>query len=156
MSDAVAPDNTPTSNPIMKKALLWSALVAVAIAVIGATVGGLVAGVPGIAGALLGAALALVFMGITAASILLGNRFAQGEQFVGIFFGIVLGGWLLKLVLFIAVVAILRGQEWFDSVVLFICLVAGVLGSLTVDVIVAARSRMPYVSDAKVPTASSE
>jgi NAD(P)-dependent dehydrogenase (short-subunit alcohol dehydrogenase family) len=33
---------------------------------------------------------------------------------------------------------------------------AGVLGSLTVDVIVAARSRMPYVSDAKLPTTSSE
>ena len=65
--------NTPTSNPVMKRALVWGGLLALVIMVVGAIVGGIVAGWPGVASALVGTALAVVFMGITAASILLAN-----------------------------------------------------------------------------------
>ena len=58
--------------------------------------------------ALVGTLMAVVFMGITAASILLANRFASSDVFVGVFFGIVLGGWLLKFVVFIVLVVVLR------------------------------------------------
>ena len=58
--------------------------------------------------ALIGTLMAVVFLGITAASILLANRFASSDLFVGVFFGIVLGGWLLKFVVFIVLVVVLR------------------------------------------------
>jgi hypothetical protein len=106
--------------------------------------------------ALLGTLIAVVFMGITGASILLANRFAGSDVFVGAFFGIVLGGWLLKFILFIVLVVALRGADWLDPVVLFLAIVAGVIGSLVVDVLVVARSRLPYASDAKLPPAPSD
>jgi hypothetical protein len=100
--------------------------------------------------------MAAVFMGITAASILLANRFASSEVFVGAFFGIVLGGWLLKFILFIVLVVMLRDADWLNPVVLFVSIVAGVIGSLVVDVLVVARSRLPYASDAQLPPAPSD
>ena len=82
-------------------------------------------------------------MGITAASILLANRFAGGDLFVPAFFGIVMGGWLLKLIVFVVLVFVLKAQPWVQPVVLFLSVVAGVIGSLVVDVVVVMRSRMP-------------
>lgn len=143
--------HTPTSNPVMKRALAWGGLLALVIMVIGAIVGGIVAGWPGVASALVGTALAVVFMGITAASILLANRFAGGDMFVPAFFGIVMGGWLLKLVVFVVLVFVLRAQPWVQPVVLFASVVAGVIGSLVVDILVVMRSRMPYASDVVLP-----
>ena len=118
-------DRTPTSNPVLRRALL-------------------------------GTLIAVVFMGITAASILLANRFAGSDLFVGAFFGIVLGGWLLKFILFIVLVVLLRDAEWLDPVVLFLAIVAGVIGSLVVDVLVVARSRLPYASDTQLPPPPSD
>ena len=115
-----------------------------------------VAGTEGLLSALLGTLIAVVFMGITAASILLANRFAGSDVFVGAFFGIVLGGWLLKFILFIVLVVLLRGAEWLDPVVLFLAIVAGVIGSLVVDVLVVARSRLPYASDTQLPPPPSD
>jgi hypothetical protein len=144
-------DRTPTSNPVLRRALLWGGILAAVIAVVGGVIGFAVAGVEGLVSALLGTLIAVVFMGITAASILLANRFAGSDVFVGAFFGIVLGGWLLKFILFIVLVVLLRGADWLDPVVLFLAIVAGVIGSLVVDVLVVARSRLPYASDTQLP-----
>ncbi len=46
---------------------------------------------------------------------------------------------------------VLRDQPWINPVVLFLSLIAGVIGSLVLDVIVVSRSRIPYVSDARLP-----
>ena len=145
------PDRTPTSNPVLRRALLWGAVLAAVIAVVGGVIGFAVAGVEGLVSALLGTLMAVVFMGITAASILLANRFAGSDIFVGAFFGIVLGGWLLKFVIFIILMVLLRGADWIDPVVVFLAIVAGVIGSLVVDVLVVARSRLPYASDTQLP-----
>lgn len=141
-----------SSNIVLKRSLKYGALLAAAIAVVMGVVGGLVAGGPGIAGALVGTGMALVFLGITAASILIANRFTGSDLFVGAFFGIVLGSWLVKFVLFIILSLVLKGQPWIDPTILFISIVVGVVGSLLVDVIVVARSRLPYVSDPAAPT----
>ena len=145
-----------SSNIVLKRALKYGALLAVAIAVVMGIIGLLVAGGPGIAGALVGTGMALVFLGITAASILLANRFTGSDLFVGAFFGIVLGSWLVKFVLFIVLSIVLKGQPWIDPTILFISIVVGVVGSLLVDVIVVARSRMPYASDLGAPTPSAD
>jgi hypothetical protein len=46
---------------------------------------------------------------------------------------------------------VLKGQPWIDPLILFISIVVGVVGSLLVDVIVVARSRVPYASDVVMP-----
>jgi hypothetical protein len=129
------------------------AVLALVIAVVGATIGGLVAGGVGVVSALIGTVMAVVFMAITAASILVANRFAGNEAAIGAFFGIVLGGWLLKFVVFLVLVFVLKDQPWIDPVVLFLSIVAGVIGSLVVDAVVVLKSRMPYVSDVALPPA---
>ncbi|GAA2040127.1 hypothetical protein GCM10009819_26900 [Agromyces tropicus] len=149
-------DRTPTSNPVLRRALVWGALIAAGIAVVGGILGFVLAGPEGLVGALIGTLMAMVFMGITGASILLANRFAGSDAFVGAFFGIVLGGWLLKFIVFIVLVVLLRGADWLDPVVLFLSIVAGVIGSLVVDVLVVARSRLPYASDAQLPPPPSD
>lgn len=146
-----AADRTPTSNPVLRKALAWGGVLAAVIAVVGSILGFVFAGTEGLVSALVGTLMAAVFMGITGATILLANRFAGSDLFVGAFFGIVLGGWLVKFILFIVLVVVLRGAEWLNPTVLFLSIVAGVLASLVVDVLVVARSRMPYASDVQLP-----
>ncbi|TAM67595.1 MAG: hypothetical protein EPN48_13240 [Microbacteriaceae bacterium] len=141
----------PTANPVLKRALRYGAILALAIAVVVGVIGGIVAGGPGVAGALIGTAMALVFTGITAVSILLANRFTGSDLFVGAFFGIVLGSWLVKFVVFIVLSLALKGQPWLNPLILFISIVAGVIGSLIVDLVVVARSRVPYASDVELP-----
>jgi hypothetical protein len=149
-------DRTPTSNPVLRRALAWGGLLAAIILVVSAVLGLVFAGLPGLFGALIGTIMAVVFMGITAASILLANRFAGSDLFVGAFFGIVLGGWLLKFIVFIVLVVLLRDATWLDTTVLFLSLVAGVIASLVVDVLVVAKSRLPYASDVELPKPPAE
>jgi hypothetical protein len=149
-------DRTPTSNPVLRRALAWGGLLAAIILVVSGVLGLVFAGLPGLFGALIGTIMAVVFMGITAASILLANRFAGSDLFVGAFFGIVLGGWLLKFIVFIVLVVLLRDATWLDTTVLFLSLVAGVIASLVVDVLVVAKSRLPYASDVELPKPPAE
>jgi hypothetical protein len=131
----------------MRRILLYASILALAVGVIGAVIGYAVSGTPGIIGAVIGAAIALIFPGITAASILFANRYSRSPQFIGIFFGVVMGGWLLKFIAFLAVVFLLRDQGWLNTQVLFLTMVVAVIGSLTIDVLVVARSRISVVSD---------
>ena len=149
-------DRTPTSNPVFRRALAWGGVLAGVLLVVGGLLGYVFAGTEGLVGSLIGTLMAVVFMGITAASILLANRFASSDVFVGVFFGIVLGGWLLKFIVFIVLVVVLRDAVWLNPTVLFLSLVAGVIASLVVDVIVAAKSRIPYVSDVDLPKAPTD
>ncbi|MEV1130827.1 hypothetical protein [Agromyces sp. NPDC049794] len=146
-------DRTPTSNPVLRRALLWGAALAAVVLVVSGILGLVFAGTEGLVSALIGTLMAAVFMGITAASILFANRFASSDVFVGAFFGIVLGGWLLKFIVFIVLVVLLRGADWLNPTVLFLSLVAGVIASLVVDVLVVTKSRMPYASDVRLPKA---
>ncbi|WP_426515887.1 hypothetical protein ACPPVQ_14895 [Diaminobutyricibacter sp. McL0618] len=141
----------PSSEPVLRNVLKWGGFLAIGIAIVGAVVGYLFAGWIGVTSALIGTAMAVVFLGITAASILLANRFFGSDIYVPVFFGIVLGGWLLKFVLFIILAFALKGQPWINPAVMFLTLIAGVLGSLVVDVLVVFRSRMPYASDVTLP-----
>jgi len=130
-------------NKVMRTALKWDAIIVAGIAVVAVVIGAIAAGGVGVTSALIGAAMGLVFLGITAASILFANRYAGGELFAAIFFAIVLGGWIIKFVVFIVVAVLLRHQPWVNAYVLFLSVIAGVLGSLVVDVVVVLRSRIP-------------
>lgn len=140
-----------TAAPVLRRVLAYGGILTIVIAVAGSIVGYLAVGWIGVVSALIGTVMALVFMGITAASILLASRFAGEPVSLGAFFGIVMGGWLLKFIVFLVLIFTLRDQSWISPVVLFICFVAGVVGSLAVDVHVVAKFRMPYVSDVQLP-----
>ncbi|HEV7849175.1 MAG TPA: hypothetical protein VGO88_07615 [Mycetocola sp.] len=139
------------SAEILKASLKWGGVLAVAIAVVGGGLGYLFDGSRGLTSALIGTAMSILFLGITAASILFANRWFGTDLFVPIFFGIVMGGWLVKFVLFLVLAVLLRDQPWINPTVLFLSIIAGVIAALTVDVIVVSRSRMPYVSDISLP-----
>lgn len=139
----------PASQPVLARALRVAAMVGIAQLVLLSIVGFLVAGMPGLIGAVLGSAISIVFLGLTAASILIGNRFSGSDFFVVLFFVIVLGTWLVKFAAFIVAALLLRDQPWLNPTVLFVSIIVGVLVSLVVDMVVVAKSRLPYASDVK-------
>jgi hypothetical protein len=140
-----------SAAPLFRRILAYGGILAAAIAVVGSVAGFFVAGGTGVASALIGAAMALVFLGITAASILVALRVANGQMLSGAFFGIVMGAWLIKFVIFIVLLLLLKGQPWVQTGVLFLTLVVAIIGTLAVDLIVIARSRLGYVSDVNLP-----
>jgi hypothetical protein len=153
MSTASPAEPRPVSStPVLRTALTWGAIVAGALAVVGAIVGFLVGGGEGLASALAGVVVAAVFLGITAGSILIANRWFGDALYVPIFFGIVLGGWIVKLVVFIVAMLLLREQPWIQPFVFYVALVVSVLAALAVDVVVLLRLRVPTVSDIALPS----
>ena len=157
MTEASAP-NTPrtprevSSNRLLRTTLLWSAIVTAGLAVVGAIVGFAVAGTSGLWSALVAVLLAAVFLGLTAGTILVANRWYGDPLYTPIFFGAVMGGWIVKFALFIVVLFVLRGAPWLNGTVFFVALVVSVIASLAIDVVVMLRMRVPHVGDVSLPT----
>lgn len=132
---------TPASK-VFGKALRLSALLVLVVAVLGSVTGYLFAGINGVLSALTGAGLALLFSGLTILSVSLGSKLPLGG-----FYGLVLGGWLLKLVLFAVVLGLLQDAEFVSGPVLFFALVGAILGGLGIDSYVALKARIPVVEN---------
>jgi len=133
---------TPASSAeqLFRRALIQGALLILAIASVGSIAGYLVDGQRGVTSALIGAALALGFTSLTLLSMIIGRKLSLAG-----FFGVVLGGWLVKLVGFAILVGSLRGAEFLNGPVLFFTLVAAILGSLVIDSIAVLSARIPVV-----------
>ena len=129
-----------SSTQVFAKALKLSALLVVSVAVICSIIGYLLVGIDGLWTALIGAAIALVFTSLTVLSVLFGARLPLGG-----FYGLVLGGWLLKIVLFAVLMAALQRMEFIHGPTLFFAIVLSVLGSLGIDSWVVLRSRIPTI-----------
>lgn len=140
-----------TVAPLLIRSLIAGAIVAGVVAVVAGSIGWVVAGLPGLLGGLLGAALSAVFLGLTALSFLLAGRVARGDGTSPLFFGVILGVWLLKLVAFVIAAIAFRSFDGVDPVVFFGAVIAAVIGSLVADVVALARSRIPYASDVRLP-----
>ena len=136
---------------VLGRALVYGAILTIGIAVVGSLVGYLVAGTPGLVSALIGAGLTALFMGFTALSIVIASKLTKDEPSSTLFFGIVLGMWLIKFVVFIAILVVLRDQPFIQPLVMFFSILAAVIGSLVVDVVAFLRSRVPYVGDIALP-----
>lgn len=145
-----------TVAPILTRALRYGGILALAVAVVAGLIGLLVAGVPGLLGGLFGAVLAALFLGITAVSMLVAGRVAHGDTTGPTFFGIVLGVWLLKLVVFVVAAILLGRLAWVDPYVFFFSVIAAVIGSLAADIVAFFRARVPYVSDVSLPGDSAD
>jgi hypothetical protein len=136
----LTPANTISS--LFKKALTYGALLVLGVTLLGSILGFVLAGANGIASALIGGALTLVFASTTAVSIWFGGRLNLGA-----FFAIVMGAWLLKIVIFMVLVATLKGASFVHGPTLFFTLVGSIIGSLALDSVLVLKARIPVVQD---------
>lgn len=130
--------HTLGSSQLFKRVLGWGAILIGGIALIASVLGYLLVGQKGLVSALIGASMALVFVSLTALSVWIGGKFSLGG-----FFGMVMGGWLLKVVLFLVLVGVLKRATFINGPTLFLTLVASILGSLAIDSLVFFRARLP-------------
>ena len=129
-----------TPEQLFNRVLGQGALLTGLIAGVGSLAGYLVEGTNGVVSALIGAALAFVFASLTVLSMLIGRRLSLAG-----FFGVVMGGWLIKLIGFALLARSLQGAEFINGPVLFFTLVAAILGSLVIDSIAVLSARIPVV-----------
>lgn len=145
---------TLTPAQVMERAMLWDFVAAAVVAVGGAVLGGVFAGLIGMISGLVGGAIVAALTAITLAAIRIARRRATGPENAVVFIVVVMGSWLLKLIVFIALALSLRGQSWIQPTTLFLTIIVGVAGSLIVEVMIVARSRVLYVPDAEESAAS--
>ena len=89
-------------------------------------------------------------MGLTATSFVVASRVAKLPEGIAVYYGIILGTFLIKLVVFLVLVISLRGAAWLNPTVFGFTIIAAVLGTLIVDSLALARGRVPY-TDAALP-----
>ena len=131
-----------SAQSIFKKVLIRGLALLAAIAVVAALIGFLVSGTAGLVSALIGAAMTLLFVSLTALSVLIGAKLPLGG-----FFGVVMGGWLVKIVSFMVLVSVLQGVAGLDRKVLGFTLIASILGSLALDAYTLLKSRQPIAEN---------
>ncbi|MCZ4068035.1 hypothetical protein PUW79_10045 [Microbacterium sp. NE2HP2] len=147
---------TLSSTPILRAALTWGLIVGAVVAVVAAVAGAVVAGPEGAWSGVIGAAVGVIFPALTALSILIANRWYGQDTFLPIYFGIVMGGWVVKFALVLVALLVISRIEWIVSPMFFFALVAAAIGAITVDLVVMARMRLPHVSDTTLPETNPE
>ncbi|MFC8731967.1 hypothetical protein ACFT5B_05860 [Luteimicrobium sp. NPDC057192] len=146
------PDETPAPKPVRKvvsseaatalfrRALRDVLVFLAAVTVVGVVVGAIFAGTKGVWGALLGAAVALVFSGTTVWSMWRSSHSSPAAML-----GIVAGSWLAKMVVLVVALVALQGQDFYSKPVFLVVVLVGVFGSVALDTINYQRARIPYV-----------
>jgi len=125
---------------VMLRVLKLGSLLVLGITLLGSVIGFLVAGQSGVLAAITGGGAAFVFTALTALSLLLGSKLGLGG-----FLGVVLGGWLIKMVLFLVLFSALTRADWltFESrPVIFFTVVAAVIGGLVLDTLIVTKARL--------------
>ena len=129
-----------SAEQLFKNVLGQTALLTGLIASLGSMAGFIVEGMNGVVSALIGAGLAFAFGALTVVSMMIGRKLSLAG-----FFGVVMGGWLIKLIGFALLARSLQGAEFINGPVLFLTLVAAILGSLVIDSIAVLSARIPVV-----------
>jgi hypothetical protein len=129
-----------SAEQLFKNVLGQTALLTGLIASLVSLAGFIVEGMNGVVSALIGAGLAFAFGALTVVSMIIGRKLSLAG-----FFGVVMGGWLIKLIGFALLARSLQGAEFINGPVLFLTLVAAILGSLVIDSIAVLSARIPVV-----------
>ena len=137
-----APADDPT-RAVFRTALRDMLLLLAVLTVLGIGLGYVLAGVPGVWGAVIGVGLALLFSGTTVVSMLLTARSTATRMAA-----VVMGAWLGKVIVLIAVLALIRDEDFYHRGVLAAVLFAGVIGSALLDLRAVRVGRVPYVTPA--------
>lgn len=139
---------------LIRRTWLWGVVGISLVAIVSSVAGALVADLDGVLGALLGTAVGFAFLALTPLSITWALRAGRGDVLRPGFFAVVLGVWLAKFVVFLALVFWLGDVAWADSTTLFLTIVGSLLVGLIVEVTVVVRSRPPEI-DVELPGSSS-
>jgi hypothetical protein len=129
-----------TSSQLFRIVLIQGAILTCAIAIVGGLLALWAVGMPGLISALIGSAIALSFTSLTAIAVWVGGKLPLGG-----FYGLVLGGWLAKVIIFVLILSVLNRVEGLNRPTIFFTIVASVLGGLTIDAVAVLRSRVPVV-----------
>ena len=132
---------------VMVRVSWLGGLLVAAIAAVASVVGFFIAGPSGILAAWAGSIAAFAFTGLTILSILFGSRMKLGGLLA-----MVLGGWLIKMVLFLVFFSYLNQAPWLVSQarpVVFFTVVAAVIGGLILDTWAVNKARLS--PDVKLP-----
>jgi len=127
-------------STVMARVLKLGSLLVLAIALLGSLVGFLVIGPSGVYAALIGSGAAFLFTALTALSVLIGSKLNLAG-----FLGAVLGGWLVKMVLFLIGFSMLNKAEWLtreSRPIVFFTVVAAVIGGLVIDTMIVSKARL--------------
>jgi len=127
-------------STVMARVLKLGSLLVLAIALLGSLVGFLVIGISGVYAALIGSGAAFLFTALTALSVLIGSKLNLAG-----FLGAVLGGWLVKRVLFLIGFSMLNRAEWLtreSRPIVFFTVVAAVIGGLVIDTMIVSKARL--------------
>ncbi|MFZ4065596.1 MAG: hypothetical protein ACOYJ7_04795 [Rhodoluna sp.] len=127
-------------STVMARVLKLGSLLVLAIALLGSLVGFLVIGISGVYAALIGSGAAFLFTALTALSVLIGSKLNLAG-----FLGAVLGGWLVKMVLFLIGFSMLNKAEWLtreSRPIVFFTVVAAVIGGLVIDTMIVSKARL--------------
>ncbi|GAB4083760.1 hypothetical protein GCM10028784_03900 [Myceligenerans cantabricum] len=128
-----------TERAVLRTALRDGGLLVAGLAVVGSVVGLIVSGTAGVWGALIGAALAAFFSGVTVWS--MSRTIGKDPTTMG---AVVMGSWLGKMAVLVVVLVVLRGQDFYDRVILFVVLLIGAVGSALLDYRAVRGGRVPY------------
>ena len=131
-----------SSDKTFSRALKLTGGLAGLIAIVGSLIGFLSSGLAGVLAALIGAGVATIFGLMTILSVWIGGKLPLNG-----FYAVVLGGWLIKFLVFAAVLLGLQGEEAFDGPVFFFAVGATVLGGLAIDSWLVLKGRTPTVGE---------
>ena len=127
-------------STVMARVLKLGSLLVLAIALLGSLVGYLAIGLSGVYAALIGSGAACLFTALSALSVLIGSKLNLAG-----FLGAVLGGWLVKMVLFLIGFSMLNRAEWLTREarpIVFFTVVAAVIGGLVIDTMIVSKARL--------------
>lgn len=146
---AVPEPAVPPSDPVrdvLRRALRDMLVLVGVLAVVGIAAGAVVAGVPGVWGAVIGVLVALVFSGTTVVSMLRTTQSSAATTGA-----VILGAWLVKMIVLVALFAVLDDLDFYHRGVLVAVVLVGVLGSVYLDYRAVQRGRVPYVQPGERP-----
>lgn len=132
-------DTIPQHAPLVA-ALRYGAAGLVLVAVLSAIVSTIAAGTPGLWGALIGAGLGGAFILATALTM-----YFMREAAPTTLAAVMLGTWLLKLIIAIAVMAVLRDMDFYDKYALVFTVIAALVVLLGAETMGILRTNVPYV-----------
>ncbi len=123
-----------------KRAALFGLAAWLVISLIGILIGNYVSGSAGFWGSALGAIIAGLFFSVTA--LLAVTTTKMGPDKLGF---VILGSWLLKIVVLMAVLAWLRNQDFYSRPFFFAVLVIQTMVLLALEAVILTRAKVPYV-----------
>jgi hypothetical protein len=127
-------------STVMARVMKLGSLLVLAIALLGSLVGYLTIGLSGVYAALIGSGAAFLFTALTALSVLIGSKLNLAG-----FLGAVLGGWLVKMVLFLIGFSTLNKAAWLtreSRPIVFFTVVSAVIGGLVIDTMIVSKARL--------------